>query len=79
MKDQVLLSITQVTDDETGMYSVGELDYSIPVSRLENYLKPDPIKRRNELFAQMGNLMVQVDRYAKDLINDNPQASTELK
>lgn len=29
MQDQVLLTVTIVTDDETGVWNIGDLDYSI--------------------------------------------------
>ena len=32
MRDETLLEITVVTDDETGLYHVGDLDYGIPVA-----------------------------------------------
>lgn len=32
MKDQKLICVTVVTDDDTGMYDVGEMDFSVPWS-----------------------------------------------
>lgn len=38
MQDQVLLTITTVTDDDTGMYQIGELDFGI-MGHCEPFLK----------------------------------------
>ena len=32
MRDETLLEITVITDDETGLYQVGDLDYGIPIA-----------------------------------------------
>jgi hypothetical protein len=30
MQDEVLLKVTVITDDETGIYEVGQLDFGLP-------------------------------------------------
>lgn len=69
MQDRVLLSLTQVTDDSTGIWTVGELDYSIHVGDLDEYLKKDPIQARDRIFAMLGVIMVQVNYYAFEEIS----------
>lgn len=44
MKDQILLKVTVITDDETGIYQTGELDFSIP-SNTDNWLQ-EPVNRK---------------------------------
>lgn len=68
MKDKVLFSITQVTDDETGIWTVGDLDYSIHLDALEDYLRSAPIEKRNKLYAAMGNICCRINEYARDLL-----------
>lgn len=38
MQDKVLLKVTVVTDDDTGIYQIGELDFGIPYTT-HDYLK----------------------------------------
>lgn len=66
MKDISLISITKVTDDDTGMYSVGDLDYSINVGALADYLAVNPVERKKALWVQMAFLMGKIDEYARD-------------
>lgn len=39
MKSEPIISVTQVTDDETGMYHIGELDYSIRVGPVMDFFR----------------------------------------
>ena len=59
MESKPLISVTVVTDDDTGMYSIGELDFGIH-GRLSGYLSVDPIARRDKVLAMMGFLMHRV-------------------
>jgi len=68
MKDKVLFSVTQITDDDTGVWTVGDLDFSIHVGALDDYLRSAPIEKRNKIFAMMGTLNCIIDRYARDLL-----------
>jgi hypothetical protein len=45
MKDETLLKITVVTDDSTGIYNIGDLDYSRPTRCLDFLDKPGNRKR----------------------------------
>lgn len=71
MRDISLISITKVTDDDTGMYGIGDLDYSINVCALDEYLKVDPIERKKALWVQMAFLMGKIDEYARDAMESN--------
>ena len=55
MRDKPLISVTVITDDDTGMYTVGELDFGIH-GDLTTYLEKDPIRRRDNVLAMMGYL-----------------------
>lgn len=68
MQDRILFSVTEVTDDSTGVWDIGELEFSIHVGALEAYLKSAPIEKRNKIFAMMGTLNCLIDQYAKDLM-----------
>lgn len=67
MKNEILISLTRVVDDSTGMYSVGELDFGL-YGTLQEYLRVDPLKRRDAIFAMLGVIMVQVNNQAIDLL-----------
>jgi hypothetical protein len=73
MQDEILFSVTRVTDDDTGMYSIGELDYGIRVGALESFLRSDPAKKRNEIFAMMGMLNVRIDEYVRQVSEKQEQ------
>jgi len=47
MQDEILLTVTVVTDDSTGMYDVGELDFGIRHPCIQ-YLNREP-ENRNKL------------------------------
>ena len=45
MRDKVLLEVTVVTDDSTGMWEIGELEYGAHVGSLREYLRDKPANR----------------------------------
>jgi hypothetical protein len=49
MQDRILVSATVITDDSTGCYVVGELDFQVPCSTIE-WLEKEP--ERRELLAR---------------------------
>ncbi len=59
MQTQKLLSVEVITDDETGAYGVGELDYSIPAS-LYAWLEEDAANRQR-LSDWLFDLALRVD------------------
>ena len=44
MQDKVLLKVTIITDDDTGCYDVGELDFRVPLTT-NDWLQSDPKNR----------------------------------
>lgn len=67
MQDKPLLSITIITDDDTGMYRVGDLDFGIH-GRLYSYLEKDPIKNRDKVLSMIGYLSHRVCDMANEMI-----------
>ena len=65
-QQKVLLSINRVTDDETGLYQIVELDFSLHCSDLENYIKAYGYEGRKELMNILGTLATHVDRYFQE-------------
>lgn len=44
MQDKVLVKVTVITDDDTGCYSVGDLDFGVPMTT-NDWLQRDPKNR----------------------------------
>ena len=44
MKDRDLIKVTEIVDDDTGMYTVGELDFGI-CGVVDDFLKREPENR----------------------------------
>ena len=57
MQDKILVSATVITDDETGCYDVGSLDFAVPVSTVD-WLDRDP-ERREKLAKHLEWLAAQ--------------------
>jgi hypothetical protein len=74
MQDTPLLSVTVVTDDETGMYQIGDLDYSIPVGLLEDYLVRNGHKGYKEILFSLGVLSSKVTEYYHETQKRNQRA-----
>ncbi len=45
MRDRQLFYVSVVTDDETGIYNIGEFDYGVPATT-QNWLAANPEKRK---------------------------------
>lgn len=63
MRKRPLISIDVVTDCDTGIYSVGELDFSVHCGPLESYMKKNGIPGRNELFTALAQMVCKVQEY----------------
>lgn len=53
MKNKKLIKITVVTDDDTGIYDIGEMDYSVPYATKEWAVDPG---NREKLAAWLDDL-----------------------
>ena len=62
-----ILSVTVVTDDETGCYSQGEVDFSIHCQRLSNFLITHGAEGAAMIKSTLDELKVHVDRYLAEV------------
>ena len=65
MKERILLTISAVVDDDTGIYSIGELEYGVPVYDTVNWL--DAKKERRKEFSKWLRMLAD-----KAENNENP-------
>jgi hypothetical protein len=56
MQDKILVSATVITDDDTGCYEVGELDYRVPAITID-WLNHEP-GRREKLAKHLERLAI---------------------
>lgn len=70
-----LIKIEKITDCDTGMYQIGELDFGISCGLVEDYLKSYGLNGKKELLAMLGHLAYHVERYWQELPRE--QAQTE--
>lgn len=54
-KRETLLSVRFITDDQTGMYGIDEIDFGIS-GNLNSYLERNGIKGRDEILQTLGYL-----------------------
>jgi hypothetical protein len=66
MQDEVLLSVTHITDDSTGMYGVGDVDFGIS-GALDDYLKKHGEKGKNDIVKTLDYLKGQVEEKWKEV------------
>lgn len=69
MQDQRLLEITEVTDDETGIWQVGEIEFGI-YGTLEEYLRAYGKKGKDEILKTLDYLKREVQSRF-DRLNSN--------
>lgn len=65
MQDEVLMEITKVVDDSTGIWEVGEVEWGIK-GTLDGYIKEHGYDGVKQLLCALGHLSYEVkDRYYK--------------
>ena len=65
MQDEILFSITRVTDDSTGIWQVNELEFNIH-SAFDDYIKTNGLKGVNSLMTMLGHMAWEVkDKFYK--------------
>ena len=57
-----LLTLEYITDDETGNYTIGEIDFGISSETLDKYLQHYGNKGKNEIMSMLGFLMYEIQR-----------------
>jgi hypothetical protein len=55
MRDKTLLRITVITDDDTGIHQIGELDFGIPISTNDWLEKTDNRKKLADWLLWLSN------------------------
>jgi len=73
-----LLSVSFHSDDDTGMYQVGEIDFGVN-SNLDAYIKQYGYKAVNDILSVLGHLAWEVkDCYYKTKHNDKDQSEVGI-
>ena len=72
-----LLEITYHSDDDTGMYQVGEIDFGIS-GLLDEYLENYGYKGKKEIMDTLCYLIYEVEKRFREK-NPLPTGQTELK
>lgn len=75
---RTLIMIEEVTDCDTGVYQVGELDFGIRVGPVENYLKRYGYEGKRELLAMLGHLAYQVEYRFQEMTRSAFMAQTTV-
>ena len=65
MQDRTLIRITEVIDDSTGNWRIGEIEFSIAVGWLEEYLKKYGKKGEKEIIGMLEFLKFKVTKYSE--------------
>ena len=53
MREKILVALTEVVDDETGVWERGEVEYKIMISQLESFLKREKEKGKDEAIEML--------------------------
>lgn len=73
MKDRKLICITEVIDDSTGTWRVGEIEFSITLGFLEQYLKTYGEKGKDEIISMLEFLKSKVEEYYQRVVEIKEQ------
>lgn len=63
MRDRTLIKVTEVIDDSTGNWRIGEIEFGITVGFLEEYLKRYGEKGEKEIIDMLEYLKSKVQEY----------------
>ena len=58
-----MIEVTKVTDDETGIWCMGEVEWKIHLESLESFLQSRSVAGATELKKALEYLKYEVDRY----------------
>ena len=76
MRDKPILSLTVVTDDETGNHTIGDLDFRIPVADWDDYWKGGDIEKLRKFNQTMCYLLHRGRVAWEEEFNKRHQANT---
>lgn len=66
MKDQVLMSVTEILDDSTGIWANDLCEFSVHSAQLDNFLKNYGVKGAKEIYKMLDALK----KYTNECLND---------
>jgi hypothetical protein len=79
VKDVPLVSVNVVTDDSTGLYTVGELDFGIHLGPLDTFLRRGNVyQRRDEVLAMFGYLAHRICEESDKVNDEQHKASGDV-
>ncbi len=58
---ETLLTVSMITDDETGLYHIGEIDSGIHVGTLKSFLKSYGHEGKKDLINSLAHLITEVN------------------
>jgi len=76
MQDEVLFSITQVVDDSTGIWSQGEIEYSIP-GTLDDYIEAHGAEGVAEIKKMLRVIEGIMDEKLKEVEQSSENSSSD--
>ncbi len=79
MKDRNLLAVTEVIDDETGNYRIGEIDYSITIGLLDNYFARYGNEGKKEIIQILAFLIYYVEDRFRGLKQGEKAGMQEIR
>ena len=71
MRDKTLIKITEVIDDETGNWEIGEIEYGIVTEDLNDYLRVYREKGKKEIISMLEHLKSKVEEYFERIQKEN--------
>lgn len=75
-RGQELLTLSYITDCDTGMYAMGEIDFGIVSGVLDDYLKRYGYKGKNEITSMLGYLIYEVEKRFRETQPNGQVAQT---
>lgn len=72
MTTEILLTVEQHTDTETGINHIGEIDFGIKIGPLENYLKRYRYEGKTEIIKTLAFLIYKVEEEYMRVIRESP-------
>ncbi len=67
MEDRTLIKLTEVIDDSTGNWRIGEIEFGITVGFLKEYLKKYGEKGKKEIIDMLEYLKSKVEEYFESI------------
>ena len=68
MEDRTLIKITEVTDDSTGNWRMGEIEFGITIGLLKDYLENYGEKGKKEIIDMLEYLKSKVEEYSERVV-----------